>query len=135
MLVYGAQSYIAASGIDHLCLVYLAEKCSQQIIGCSDLPDIISVYTVIGYMGTVDLNGMTIQAGHLRAHALYGHEYRLYIRYIREILYDNRFIRHYGGSKDRERGVLGARYIHLSDERITAFDNILIHHILININR
>ena len=127
MLVNGTASNVASSRKRHLCSFIFPKKSSQQIIRCSYLLNIVIFNIKTGYAPPVNLYGVAVHTVHRRSDP--GNSIQQYINVIdiRKIVNHNCFITHNCSRKNSKGCIFCSAYLHFTDKRIAAFNNILFH--------
>ena len=127
VLVDWTASDVTAAGKSHFRLPVLSEKRSQQIVGGTDLLDIIVLDHEVMNLSSVDLYRMPVHPFHKNSDTLHCLKKNVRITHVRHIFNQNRLIRHYRSCKNRKRSVFRAADFHLAHQRIPAANNILFH--------
>ena len=127
MLVDGTAADIAASGKRHFRALIFSKKSSQKIVGCPDLLDIVILDINACYAFSVDLHCMPVHSVHHRADPRDGVQKYIDVIYIRKIIDHYSFIAHNCRRKNSKGRILCSAYLHFTDKRIAAFNNILFH--------
>ena len=115
MLVDRAASNVTSTRKWYFCMFVFTKKCSQQIVGSSDLLDILIINTYISNCRSVNLYSRFINTVYLCSNTSDCFKQYIDIPYIRQILYQNRLISHYGCCKNRKCRILGTGNLHLTD--------------------
>ncbi len=127
MLINGAAADIAPAGKRNLRLVVFSKKRTQQIVRGADLLDTFVIHAAVPDRRTVDPNGVTADALHMRANLADGLQKNVDIIDIRKVFQSHRLIRHDGCGQNRKRCVFRTGNLYFSNQRNTAFDDILFH--------
>ena len=115
MLVDRTASDVASTWKRYLCMFILTKKCSQQIVGSSDLLDIFIINTYISNCRSVNLHSRFINTVYLCSNTNDRFKQYIDIPYIRQILYQNRLISHYGCCKNSKCRILGTGNLNFTD--------------------
>ena len=127
VLVHGAAPDIAASGQNHLRMLILSQKSSQQIIGTSDLLTSLMLHGQIVDIARIDQDSVTIDALYRGSDADHCFQHHIHVAHIGDIIYIYSLIRHGGCGENRKRGIFCPRYLYVAHQRIPAFDYIFFH--------
>ena len=115
MLIDRTASDIASARKRYFCMFVLTKKCSQQIVGSSDLLDIFIINTYISNCRSVNLYSRFINTVYLCSNTSDCFKQYIDIPYIRQILYKNRLISHYGCCKNSKCRILGTGNLNLTN--------------------
>ena len=127
MLINGTAANVAAPGKRYLRMLIFSQKSPQQIIGSPDLFDPLAVHCQTVDIACIQNHTMASRGLYHNSDALHGIQQNLRIPDIRHIFYIYRLVRHGRSRKNRKGSIFGASDLHVTHQRISAFDRILFH--------
>ena len=127
MLVNGTAADVASARKRYLGLLVFAKQSAQQIIGSSDLLDILIVHVQRVNGGAVDLHSVAILAVYPRTNAFDGLKQDVGISYIRYIFNQYGLICHNCCCQNGKCGILGTADLYFADQGVAAFNYVLFH--------
>ena len=127
MLVYGPAPDITSARKGNLRPLIFAKKSAQQIIRRPDLLHIFIFDSEIGDSFSIDPHCMAIHTVDTCPNSHNCIQQHINIIDIRQIVNQDCLISHNSRRKNSQRRILGSANLDFSNERISAFDNILFH--------
>ena len=127
MLVDWTASDIASSRKSDFCSFILTKKCSEQVIRCTDLLDVIIFYIKIFNVASVDSDCVPVNTVNLGTNSTDCFQQNVDIVDIRKIIDSNCLICHNRSCQNCQCCILCSTDLDFADQRIATLNNILFH--------